>query len=378
MSFSGLFDGLDGEREGCAPVCFNAFIGLDGFVDEIVHVVKKRYDADRYERVLTMTEYGKWISDASGLSFNVEIETVFQKLGGNGPIFALGLKRYGAAVTYIGCVGEGAPDPVFRELEDGAEVIGVADPGRTDAMEFEDGKIIRGKLSPINKLSWEMIAAKLPAERFAACMDQADLISFNNWSMILHMNDIWKHILDETVPAMQEDPGGKVVFFDLADPEKRESGQVLEALGLIKKFKEKGFETVLGLNRKEACEIIEIISGSKFEDYRAVELKPLCEQIAEYMDVDCVVVHPVENAACIKDGEYYTVNGPFCAKPVLTTGAGDNFNAGFMYGYMNRLGMEACLLMGVMSSGFYVRNGRSADLSDIRGFAEQWEKGTLV
>jgi sugar/nucleoside kinase (ribokinase family) len=354
------------------PKKLNAFVGLDGFVDEVVHVVKKRFDADRYDRVLTLTEYGKMISGASGLSLNVEIATIMKKLGGNGPIFALGLKKYGTAVKYIGCVGEGVTEPVFHELEDGAEVISVGDPGRTDAMEFEGGKIIRGKLSTINGLTWDMIAGKFPPERFAACMDRADLISFNNWTMILNMNGIWKHILNDVVPAMREAPGGKVIFFDLADPEKRESGDVLEALDLMRQFKAKGFDTILGLNRKEACEIIEIINGCKLEDYRAIELQTLCGQISEYLDIDCVIVHPVENAACIKDGKYYTVDGPYCAKPVLTTGAGDNFNAGFILGDLNKLSMDDCLLLGVMSSGFYVRNGKSADLEEIKAFIEQY------
>ena len=373
MSVEGLLDYLKTPGEG-----FGAFVGLDGFVDEVVHVVKRRYDAKRYDRVLTLREYGNMIAGASGLSLNVEIETVLRKLGGNGPIFALGLKKYGADVTYIGCIGEGAPDPVFRELTDGGVAIAVANPGRTDAMEFEDGKIIRGKLSSINSLSWEMIAENMPVEEFAACMDRAGLISFNNWTMILRMNDIWKHILDEAVPAMRESPRGKVMFFDLADPEKRSEEHILEALSLIKRFKAEGFDTVLGLNRKEACEIIEIIKGSKIEDYRAADLKALCGQLSEYMDIDCMIVHPVENAACIKDGKYYSVDGPYCAKPVLTTGAGDNFNAGFIYGYVNRLDIQDCLYLGVMSSGFYVRYGRSPDIEEIREFIEQWNSGQAI
>ena len=354
----------------------NAFIGLDGFVDEIVHVIRKRYDAENYERITTMVEYGNKIANASGLSLNVEIDTIQKKAGGNGPIFALGMMKYGADVTYLGCTGKDAPDPVFSELDNGAEIIGISDPAYTDAMEFEDGKIIRGKHSVIIRLSWEMITDKVPPEQLAAYMDKADLIGFNNWTMILSMNKIWKNFLDDVIPAMHEKPSGKVMFFDLADPEKREDSQILEALELMKQFKAKGFETVLGLNRKEACEICSIIKGSKI-DFKAIELKVLCEMLSEYMDIDCVVVHPVENAACMKDGQYYSVDGPYCAKPVLSTGAGDNFNSGFMYGYVNRLGMEDCLLLGVASSGFYVRNGRSANLEEISEFIKQWSTGLL-
>jgi sugar/nucleoside kinase (ribokinase family) len=356
---------------------FKAFIGLDGFVDEVVHVVRKRFDSGSYERINTLTEYGNKIAHASGLSLNVEIETVLKKLGGNGPIFAMGLKKLGTEITYIGCTGKEAMDPVFGELAEGAVMIGVADPGRTDAMEFDDGKIIRGKLSSVNKLSWETITEKAPVEQFAEFMDRAQLISFNNWTMIPSMNVIWTRILSEVVPQMREGPDGKVMFFDFADPEKRKDEDLLEALDLIKKFKAAGFEAILGLNRKEACEIVGIIRGRKVEDFKAIELRTLCELVADYMEIDCVIVHPVENAACIKDGVYYSADGPYCAKPVLTTGAGDNFNSGFIYGYLNGLYMEDCLLLGAASSGFYVRNARSADIQEIRLFTGQWNEGAL-
>ena len=367
MPLPGLLESLGMPRR---PV--KAFVGLDGFVDEIVHVVGKRHDEDSYDRITTMAEYGQKIVNAAGLSLNIEIDTILQKPGGNGTIFALGLMKYGADIVYVGCTGKNAPDPVFRELEEGAVIIGVADPGRTDAMEFDDGKIIRGKLSPINKLSWEAITEKIPVGQFAAYMDQSDLISFNNWTMISHMNDIWGHILDDVLPETRKSPSGKVMFFDLADPEKREDGQILEALGLIKRFKACGYDTVLGLNRKEACEIYGVITGSRVYDFKEIELRFLCEALDGYMGIDCVIVHPVENAACIKDGEYCCVYGPYCAKPVLSTGAGDNFNSGFVYGYVNRFGIEDCLLLGVASSGFYVRKGRSATLGEIREFIEAW------
>ena len=76
-----------------------ATFGLDGFVDEVVHVVKKRIDAKNFERCGTLIEYGERIKATSGLSSNVEIVTVDKKLGGNGPILANSFLRYGYAVA---------------------------------------------------------------------------------------------------------------------------------------------------------------------------------------------------------------------------------------------------------------------------------------
>lgn len=364
-----LLQGVEGKK-------INTLIGFDGFVDEVVHVVDKRHGPNDFERVLTIEAYGKRILQGAGLSTNVEIVPLTRKLGGNGPIYALGLKKYGINLTYIGCTGEEAIDPVFHEMAEGSEVIGIANPGQTDAMEFDDGKIIRSKLASLNNANWESITSKIGVERLAQMMDNAELISFNNWSMLNQMSDIWKHILGEVVPKMTADTSKKTMFFDLCDPEKRLPKDIMEAMELIQQFKAAGFKVSLGLNRKETCEIAEII-GKEIPDYKAIPLQELTEYVADFLKLDCLVVHPTECAACVADGKYYEVAGPYCKKPKLTTGAGDNFNAGFVYGYVNGFAPDMCLLLGTASSGFYVRQCRSGDSKEIQAFLKDWDAGKL-
>ena len=49
-----------------------AFVGLDGFVDEILHVVDKRMDAQNYERVPTIARLAERMAEAAGKSTNIE------------------------------------------------------------------------------------------------------------------------------------------------------------------------------------------------------------------------------------------------------------------------------------------------------------------
>ena len=49
---------------------YKALMGLDGFVDQILHVVETREDADNYTRMKTLKEFGDKISKAAGLSTN--------------------------------------------------------------------------------------------------------------------------------------------------------------------------------------------------------------------------------------------------------------------------------------------------------------------
>ena len=58
--------------------------------------------------------------------------------------------------------------------------------------------------------------------------------------------------------------------------------------------------------------------------------------------------------------------------PKLTTGAGDNFNCGFCIGLLAGLEPAELLAAGTASSGFYVRNGRSATNAELSGFLEAW------
>ena len=355
----------------------SCFCGFDGFVDEVVHTVDRRFDAERYSRVQTLTEYGRRIANGSGLSINIEIVTVDKKLGGNGPIFANALKHFGSDITYIGSVGKDAIDPVFAELAEGSTMIGIADPARTDAMEFSDGKIIRSKLYALNDVSWESVVERVGLNAFVDYMDAADLISFNNWTMLPHMTALFTAILSEAVPAMRSDKSKKILFFDLADPEKRTREDLLEALDKIRAFEQAGFHTILGLNKKEACEIAEALDCCAISDYRAHPLEELTRALYARLGVSRLVVHPVDRAACVVDGIYYEIEGPYCPSPKLTTGAGDNFNAGFIFGCLQRYSPEDCLLLGVSTSGYYVRNCHSPNLEEVGAFLSQWEAGTL-
>jgi hypothetical protein len=47
-------------------------VGLDGFVDNILHVVKTRESALKYTRVERMGEFAEKIAAAAGLSANME------------------------------------------------------------------------------------------------------------------------------------------------------------------------------------------------------------------------------------------------------------------------------------------------------------------
>ncbi len=63
---------------------------------------------------------------------------------------------------------------------------------------------------------------------------------------------------------------------------------------------------------------------------------------------------------------------PTRRKPLITTGAGDHFNAGFATSQLLGLSPEACLTLGVCNSGHYVRTAESPSLAQLETFLANW------
>jgi len=346
----------------------NAFLGLDGFVDEIFHVVHKRENADKYTRLPTIAKFAERLAGAAGKSTNVEMVTQVVKLGGNGPIMANALASFGMKVCYLGNLGYPNVHPIFTDFTKAAEVYSIAEPGYTDALEFEDGKIMCGKHSALRQVNWENINSRFGFDKFLAKMQGAQFVGFVNWTMLTAMNDMWAAIQKEICPKLTG-PRRKL-FFDLADPEKRTRGDILKALTLITEF-EKYFDVILGLNEKEAYEIGGHLDLDT-QDHSPEGLLKLAKEIHARIKVNTVVVHPVHYALAVSANDAAIVEGPFTPKPLITTGAGDHFNAGFCLGKLLGFDNAKAVLTGVSTSGFYVRSAKSPSVGDLIGLLNNW------
>lgn len=357
------------------PSHLKAVIGLDGFVDEILHVVATRKNAHSYERLRSMKAYGEKIVQAAGLSTNIEMVKIKEKLGGNGPILSHALATYGISTTCIGALGYPYLDKVFKPMEKICSLLSVCNPGHTDAIEFDDGKIIVGKHETLKDISWENIKQMIGLEKLMQLIQDAALLGLENWTMLPHMSDIWRGLLSEVLPHIVRGTEKKYVFFDLADPEKRTPEDILEALDLIQRF-EGTFSVILGLNLKEAAEVAAVLgyAPSHAKNLQTLNLEALVKFIAEKLKIYSVVVHPTHEAATVIGNRYFHVKGPYTASPKLTTGAGDNFNAGFCLGQMLALTPEASLLLGVATSGYYVRNAKSPCFKELIEFLKLWSQ----
>jgi sugar/nucleoside kinase (ribokinase family) len=346
----------------------SAFVGLDGFVDQIIHVVDKRENAEKFDRMHRMAQLGERIIAAAGRSTNVELVRIMTKLGGNGPIMANALAAFGIQVSYVGALGWPELHPVFKEFAQRAEVVTIGEPGYTDALEFDDGKLLFGKLTQLAEINWANLTARYGKDKFAQRFHHASLVGFVNWTMLPYMSDIWTAILQELCPAVKGPR--RTMFFDLCDPEKRSNTDIARAMELIGRFNQY-FSVILGLNEKEAFEVARVL-GLSTQAHTPEGLAALALDINRKVPVDTVLIHPTAYALACTRGEVAMVKGPYTEKPFITTGAGDHFNSGFCLGKLLGLDNAASLCCGVATSGFYVRTAKSPAVSDLVNLMRQW------
>ncbi len=342
-----------------------ALVGLDGFVDEIIEVVDKRRNAVSYDRLKTIEEFGKKILSAAGQSSNYELVVTQQKLGGNGPIMANALASMGLTTTYIGNLGYPDLHPVFREMTNRATVISIADPGHTDALEFFDGKLMLGKITPTADVNWNNIIQRVGRQRLTNLVEECDLIGMVSWTHLPYMNDIWERLLSEVI-VMLPHSERKIFFVDLADPEKRALQDLLAGLRILQQIQQH-IHVMLGLNLKEAVQVAAALGLPPYKNPEK-EIEPMAAAIRNKLGLGTVVVHPRAAAAAANTEGTAWFAGPFVAQPKISTGAGDHFNAGFVSGQLLGLSLVESLCMGTATSGFYVRSAISPSSSQLVEF----------
>ncbi len=352
-----------------------AIVGFDGFIDEIARIVDRRTDHETWTPIKTITDYAVRLAEAAGKSTNVELVVEQVKMGGNGPLLSDALGRLGTNVTSIGAFGTPDLNAAFESLRSHGEIVSVANPAVTLAAEFDDGKIMHGKLQTLDDITFEAIVSCLGGiEALDEKLSDVDLLAMVNWTMIPHLTSVWKSLRERAVSLGDGSP--RLFFFDLCDPQKRGPGALREALQVITTFNDSVGTPILGLNEKESAEVCEAM-GIPVGESNMDGLGARVERIRKSTGISEVVIHPHRFAVASGPGGTGETEGPYCPSPKLTTGAGDHFNGGYCYARLAGLVPRHAVVIGKCVSGFYVRNGRGPSTGEVLEFASRWIAGTL-
>lgn len=352
-------------------------IGFDGFIDSIIHAVDQRRNPgpDGYTRLRTIDQFAQRVAAAAGKSANIELVVKEDRFGGNGPLMAGALGRAGAAVTYVGAIGAiekpSELHPIYGGFSAVCErVVPVAPPARTDALEFDDGKIMLGRPENVQSIGWDSLVADIGHDRLVSMFRNSALIGIVNWVMMPGVESIWHGIRTEAFA--DERAESKRIFLDLADPTRRSDEDVRSAVRRIADL-DRAVPVTLGLNLSEAQRVASVLglralrvdSGPGL----AASVREGAIAVRDSINIDCVVIHPREGAgAADARGNAAWFDGPFTENPRLSTGAGDHFNAGFSLGQLLGMTIDECLAFGCATSGAYVRDAQSPDATRLKDF----------
>lgn len=330
-------------------------IGLDGFVDTVVRVVKNKQNTTSYFK--TITEFGEFTKEKGGMNFSLELEERFSKSGGNAPIMGQALARLGASVTVIGALGYPELHPVFSSLKAEMPVTSYANPGLSTAMEFQDGKILLAQMSELNQADWTTIRERVGIESLQRHFNNQSMYALVNWSELDHATSMWRGILEEVVrTASSQKPIG---FFDLADCTRREPSAIQEILEIIRQFG-KFWKVVLGVNKNEARVLYNAMTHQTSDD-----LYHIGAELYQLLEIDCLVIHHSREGLGWNQAGSVIVPAQLVVDPLISTGAGDNFNAGLAAGLLMDLNLEQCLMLGHAVAGAYMQQGESCRLTEL-------------
>jgi hypothetical protein len=105
----------------------------------------------------SIAEFAERVGAAGGgRNANIEIVPRLEKLGGNGPILAHGLLALGCDVRYIGALGASDVHSLFVDFARATHAVSLANPGRTMAFEFVDGKIMFGMAQSLDDVTYSV------------------------------------------------------------------------------------------------------------------------------------------------------------------------------------------------------------------------------
>jgi len=344
--------------------------GFDGFIDAFIQM----------QSPSTMDVFGPKVKAAAGMAASYPVHHLGNKFGGNGPLIAVALHDIFCGevdISYIGALGKGSVLPIFHDALAGKmkNLYTLAEPAHSDCIEFKDGKIMLSDMRSCAEVCWERLLECVGEERMDALLKESRFIAAVNWGKLIHVGSIWENIA-QRLEALGVAKKEVVFFMDLAEFEQRPQQDWLELVKLVGKITVQ-CHTLLSFNLKEAWQMAGAFQGDFHGRKTPQDVAELAVFLKKYIDVDRILIHPNDGAACASAEGCIYVPGPFCQEPLISTGAGDNFGAGCLSGVLSGMDDLGILLSGVCASGYFVRTGRSPSYQEIGCLASLWAEGKL-
>jgi len=332
-------------------------VGFDGCVDLIAKPVQQ-VEKNEKKFFSTIDEFGKHLIGKAGLSCSLDIEKITEKAGGNMPLFACALSTLGVVSDCIGSLGYPEPQEIFNNLGKLVKITSVIGAATCTSLEFDDGKVMLGCNGDVDKLDFETLKSRVGVKKLQSWLENADAAAFLNWSELPGCTSIWKGLLEEVLPSINNSRE-KWLMLDISDCSRRTSEEIREMLSLMCRFN-KYYKVVFSLNYNESLVICDALGLSSQTPEQAASL------IFESINIELLVLHLLNGAVCVDNTDAVLIPAKRVDKPFLSTGGGDNFNAGLLWSLLSGLSHKDAVSIANTVSGIYVTQGKSPSAHDVQ------------
>ncbi len=329
------------------------FAGFDGYTDMLYSIVK-RDDGGQKEIYRQSGEFVENLRSTSGMSSEYQIMLKEERIGGNAPIMSIGMAAMGANVCCAGLFNKQI-ERLRKGTQGRLKIYSLGEPAVTIALEFQDCKYMLADCSKLESVTYSNLVRIMGENAVREDILMADLIAAVNWSAVPALTEMLEYIFQ--LETCHHKKKCRWLYLDLSDVRARETKELKKYFATVKQIKKyTGCQTCLSVNQNELNILI--------ERYR-VEGRQKIKMLRRLLEVDEIIYHGLKDAVFCSEDIYLKTEKNICEKPKITTGAGDNFNAGICVGKLLELSPEKQLKMGNKAAEFYVFHGYSAKLEDL-------------
>ena len=336
--------------------------GFDGYLDRVREVVADRTDPTSYERLPRLADFRDRLdrSVEAGSSLSYEWLEDGRRTGGHTCHLARAFGTWDFSPTLVGMYGDPVRETFEREFGE-YDLVTLGEPGVTDAVEFDDGKLMLTEIGDTMTLDWAGLDERFGHDRLAERLDGAALLGLGYWSeapntptVLSGLRDLWADI-DDPPETVLVDPGDVRKL----DTDRLRSGR--EAIGELTDVT----DVVVSANRAETAVLADAYAGEADREFEAT-----AAAVSDALDPTWFVGHGIDRSVVVTADGTESVSVPAVDEPEMTTSSGDHFNAGLALARISGLDPAAAVVVGNAVAGHFVRTADQPSLDEVREFVE--------
>jgi len=338
--------------------------GFDGYLDRVREVVADRTDHDSYERLPRLADFRDRLdrSVESGSSLSYEWLEDGRRTGGHTCHLARAFGTWGFDPTLVGTYGDPVHETFEGEFGD-YDLHSIGEPGVTDAVEFDDGKLMLTEIGDTMTLDWAGLDDRFGHDRLLERLGGTALLGVGYWSenpglptVLEGLGDRWADI-DDPPETVLVDPG---------DVRKLETDRLRSGRQAIGDLTD-ATDVVVSANRAETGVLADAYAGEADRPFEAG-----AEAVFDALGPTWFVGHGIDRSVVVTAEGTESVAVPAVAEPEMTTSSGDHFNAGLALARIAGLGPAAAVVVGNAVAGHFVRTADQPSLDDVRAFVDDY------